>query len=101
MRIKKGDTVKIISGKDRGKTGRVLRVDHSKATVTVEGFNVYKKHQRPKKQGGKGEIVNIIRPLKASKAMPVCSNCKEAVRVGYRAEGEQKVRYCKKCKSVF
>lgn len=97
MNVIKGDTVKIISGKDRGKTGKVLEVFPKMNRVAVEGINMYKKHARPKKQGEKGEIVNLIRPLHASNVQVLCSGCKKSSRVGHRIEGEKKVRFCKHC----
>jgi large subunit ribosomal protein L24 len=102
MRIKKGDTVYIRSGKDGGKTGKVLRVDSSAGTVLVEGLNMYKKRSRPRKQGEKGEMINLPRPLNASKVMPYCSSCGRGVRVGFRSDGKvSTVRYCKRCQSVL
>lgn len=101
MRIHKGDTVKIIVGKDRGKTGKITRVLPDENRVVVEGVNVYKKHQRPKRQGEKGEIVNVTRPLNASNVMLYCTSCKQASRVGHRMEGSKKVRYCKNCEAVL
>lgn len=99
MRIRKNDTIKIITGKDKGKTGKVLKVLLKKNKILIEGLNLYKKHVRPKRQGEKGEIVLVPRPIDASNIMLVCSSCNRAVRVGYRFEGEIKVRYCKKCKA--
>lgn len=101
MKIKKGDTVKIIKGKDKGKTGKTLRVDFEVGKVMVEGLNLYKKHARPKKQGEKGEIVLVARPMAISNVMIVCSSCGRAVRVGYRFDGEKKVRFCKKCQAAI
>jgi large subunit ribosomal protein L24 len=100
MKFKKGDNVKIISGKDRGKTGVILRALPSEEKIVVEGLNIFKKRSRPKKQGEKGQIVAVTRPLPASKAMLVCSACKEATRLGFRMEGVSRVRYCKKCKAI-
>lgn len=100
MHIKKGDQVKIIAGKDRGKTGTVAKVFPEKERVVVDGINMYKKRVRPKRQGEKGESVLIAFPLKASNVMLVCSNCKKPSRVGARKEGEKKMRYCKKCGAV-
>lgn len=98
MNIKKGDQVKIISGKDRGKTGAVIRVLPEDGKITVEGLNLYKKRVRPKAQGQKGEMVLVPRPLQASKTMIVCASCKKPTRVGYRfMDNGQKVRYCRKC----
>lgn len=99
MKIKKGDTVKILAGKDRGKTGKVIKVDPKSEKVIVEGLNVYKKHMRPKRQGEKGEIVKISRPMNVSNSMIVCPNCKRPTRVGSRLEKDNKFRYCKKCQS--
>ena len=100
MKLKKGDQVKIISGKDRGKTGVVLRALPLEGKVVVEGLNIFKKRSRPKKQGEKGQIVMVTRPLPASKTMLICSACKEPTRIGFRMEGSSKVRYCKKCKAT-
>lgn len=101
MQIKKGDQVKIIAGKDKGKTGTVLRVNVADNRVAVEGVNMYKKRMRPKKQGQKGETVSVVRPLNAANVMLVCKNCKEMTRIGARMDGEKKVRYCKKCKATI
>lgn len=97
MNILKGDNVKIIAGKDRGKTGKVIQVFVNRNRVSVDGVNVYKKHVRPKKQGEKGEVVNLARPLNVSNVQIVCSNCGRITRVGHRAEGGKKIRFCKKC----
>ena len=100
MDIKKGDNVLITKGKDRGKSGKVLNIDFGKSKVMVQGVNVYKKHARPKKQGEKGEVVDITKPLSVSNVALICSNCGKAVRVGHRTIDEKKVRFCRKCKSV-
>jgi large subunit ribosomal protein L24 len=97
MRIKKGDNVKMLSGKDRGKTGKVIRVDGKSGLLTVEGINIFKKHARPRKQGEKGEIVSVTRPVKAGNAALVCPSCHQATRIGMRIEGDKKSRICKKC----
>ncbi|MFA5386650.1 MAG: 50S ribosomal protein L24 [Candidatus Paceibacterota bacterium] len=99
MKIRKNDTIKIIAGKDRGKNGKVLKVFPKKDTILVDGLNLFKKHVKPKKQGQKGEIILVPRPLDSSKVMIVCSSCQKATRVGYRIEDNQKVRICKKCQS--
>lgn len=104
MKLVKGDTVQIMRGKNRGKSGKIIRVFPLANRISVEGINTYKKHIRPKKQGEKGEIISVVRPLDASNAMIVCGNCKKTARLGYRFEGEgkerKKVRYCKKCQSL-
>ena len=99
MKIKKGDQVKIIVGKDRGKTATVTRAFPKEDKITVEGVNLYKKRVKPKRAGQKGEMVMVARPLQVSNAMIVCPNCKIPSRIGYRVEANQKVRYCKKCRA--
>ncbi len=99
MKLKKGDNVKVLSGKDRGKTGKILRVDGDSGKILVEGRNMFKKHQRPRKQGEKGEIISISRPMYASKVALVCPSCGKPARLGARFEGDKKIRFCKKCQS--
>jgi large subunit ribosomal protein L24 len=101
MKIKKGDNVKIMKGKDRGKTGTVLIASPVADRVTVDGLNMFKKRSKPKKQGETGQIVLIARPLAASAVQLVCPNCKRPTRVGHRSEGNRMVRYCKKCKATI
>jgi len=97
MKIIKGDTVKIITGKDKGKTGKILKVLLKKNSILIEGLNLYKKHVRPKHQGEKGEMVLVPRPIDVSNVMFVCPNCGQAVKIGYRFDAERKLRICKKC----
>jgi len=99
MRIKKGDQVKIISGKDKGKAGNVLKVFLSTGKVAVDGLNLYKKRVRPKQRGQKGETVMVVRPMATSNVLLVCGKCKKSTRVGFRIDGNKKVRYCRKCNS--
>ena len=89
--------MKIMAGKDKGKTGKVAKVIPSKEKIIVEGMNIKKKNIRPKKQGQKGHIAQISAPFYASNAMIVCSSCGKAARTGYKMEGEKKIRVCKKC----
>ncbi len=97
MNIKKGDQVKILSGKERGKSGAVIHVFPKELRITVEGINLYKKRTHPKQQGQKGETVMVARPFAASNAMIICSNCKKPARVGSRVDGKERMRICKKC----
>jgi large subunit ribosomal protein L24 len=97
MKIKKGDTVLVISGKWKGKTGKVLRAFPKELKVLVEGVNIVKKHQKPKRAGEKGQIVEIPKPIHVSKVKLICPSCKKATRVGYKIEGDKKFRVCKKC----
>ncbi|MDO8600707.1 MAG: 50S ribosomal protein L24 [bacterium] len=97
MKIKKGDTVKIISGKDRGKTGKVLKVFLEDERMLVEGVNMRKKHERAKRQDKKGEVITRPAPISVANAMLVCPKCSKPARVGYQISGKQKARICKKC----
>lgn len=97
MKIHKNDTIKIIAGKDKGKSAKVLKILSAKGKVLVEGLNLYKKHVRPKRQGEKGQMVLVPRPIDVSNTMLVCSNCGKAVRTGFHFNGEKKLRICKKC----
>ncbi len=100
MKIHKGDHVKIMSGKDRGKTGTVLTAYPIDNKIIVEGLNIFKKRSKPKQQGQTGQIVNVARPMPVSKVQLVCANCKQPTRVGYRIEANgHKARYCKKCQA--
>jgi large subunit ribosomal protein L24 len=97
VHVKTGDTVMIISGKDRGKSGKVLAVSPDEGKVLVEGLNMVTKHVKPRRQGEQGGIVKAEGALYASKVMPVCSKCGKAVRVGHVVKDGKKVRVCKKC----
>lgn len=97
MKIRKGDTIKIITGKDNGKSGKVLKVLPQKNKILIDGLNLYKKHVRPKRQGEKGEVVSVPRPIDVSNVMLVCPNCGQAVKISYRFDNERKLRICKKC----
>jgi len=101
MNIKKNDTVKIISGNDRGMIAKVNEVFSSEGRVLVEGANLFKKHVKPRRDGEKGQVVTVPRPLALSKVMLVCPSCKKAIRVAYKMEGEKKVRYCRKCQAII
>ena len=97
MRIKKGDTVEVLSGNDKGKTGEVLEVIPKANKVIVKGANVRKKHVKPRKQGEEGGIISIECAIPSSKLNVVCSKCGKATRVGYSEEKGEKIRICKKC----
>ncbi|MGI6278395.1 MAG: 50S ribosomal protein L24 [Patescibacteria group bacterium] len=106
MKIKKGDKVKIIAGKDRGREGTVDKVLPKRKAVVVPGINVYKKAIRPKKEGDKGGIVDMARPLDVSKVMLICPKCNQPTRVGYqvsknKGKSSEKLRICKKCQELI
>ena len=100
--LKKNDSVVVISGRDRGKRGRVLRVLPEKRRVIVEGVNFIKRHTRPNPQKNiKGGIVEREAPLSASNVQLVCPECSNPTRVGRkRLEDGRRVRFCVKCKGV-
>lgn len=97
MKIKIKDKVKIISGKDVGKTGTVLRVFKDKNRILVEGVNKVTKHVKPGEVSEEGGVINIEKPTDASNAMIICNKCADPVRVGYKVEDGKKSRICKKC----
>jgi len=98
MKIKKGDTVKILSGKDRGKRGKVVRVLPRESRLVVDGINLKKRHRRSRRQDRKGEIVLLPAPMAVSAVMLVCPSCGKPTRVGCRpGDDGVKHRVCKKC----
>jgi large subunit ribosomal protein L24 len=99
MKIKKGDAVKMLAGKDKGKTGKVLKVVLVGGKVVIEGLNLMKKHRRPRKEGEKGQRVEIPRAISVSNVKLVCPKCGKAARTGYKKTGDKKFRVCKKCKA--
>jgi large subunit ribosomal protein L24 len=99
MKIKKDDNVIMLGGKDRAKKGKVLHVLPETNKVVVEGLNLVKRHLRARKQGQKGQIVSKERAIDVSAVALVCKACGKPTRVGYKIEGENKLRICKKCKS--
>ena len=97
LHVKTGDNVMIISGKDKGHTGKVLQVSPAEGKVIVEGQNMVTKHVKPRRQGEQGGIVKAEGAIYASKVMPVCPKCGKAVRVGHVEKDGKMVRVCKKC----
>ena len=97
MKIKKGDQVIIISGKDRGRKGKILMAFPKKGKIIVEGANLRKKHRRPRRAGEKGQIIQLPAPLAVSSVKLICPKCGKSARIGYKIEGERKYRICKKC----
>ena len=97
MNIKKGDTVYVITGKDKGKSGKVSAVYSNKNKVLIENVNIVTKHQKPKSQQDKGGIVKKPAPVDASNVMVVCPVCNKATRVAHKEIDGKKVRVCKKC----
>lgn len=102
LKVKKNDRVKILQGKDKGKTGKVLRVEPSKEFVYVEGVNICKVHTRQKKQNQPGGIISKEGPVHISTVIVVCPSCSKPARIGFEVKDSgEKVRICKKCGGQF
>jgi large subunit ribosomal protein L24 len=101
MKLKKGDEVKIVGGKDTGKTGAVEKVYVKEDKVLVSGVNQYKRHMKSRMQGQASEIITITKPLPVAQVAFICPSCKKQTRIGYRIEKDKKVRICKKCDKVI
>ena len=97
MKLLKGDNVKIVAGKDKGKSGKVEKVFTKTDKVLVEGVNQYKRHVKARVQGQTSEIMTITKPLPVANVQLVCPKCKKLTRVGYKMEKDKKVRICRKC----
>jgi len=99
MKIKTGDKVKIIKGKDAGKDGKVVQVltnkETGKCSVVVDGVNILKKHMRPRRQGEKGQVIELPAPLSISNVMLIDSKSGKPTRVGFKKEGDSKKRMAK------
>lgn len=106
MKIKKGDQVLVISGKDRGRKGKVNKIFPKEGKIIVEGINIIKKHIRPKTTRAKGQVITKFAPIDVSNVKLICSKCGQATRVGYKIIPNvkaqiprSKIRICKKCQS--
>jgi len=98
IKLKKGDTVQVIAGKEKGKTGKIVKILRDEGRVVVEKLNFVKRHKRPDTRG-KGGIMEKEAPIDISNVAYFCSRCNKAVRIGYiKNEENKKVRICKKCK---
>lgn len=97
MKIKKGDTVKILYGKDSGKRGTVVALDVKNDKVVIEGMNLYKRHLKGDGRTRTSEILIVEKPYPVSKIMMICPVCDKSTRIGMKKEGEKTVRICKKC----
>jgi len=97
MNIRKDDKVIVLSGKDKGKEGKVLTADPKNSKLLVEGVNVASKHVKPRKQGDPGGIIKAPTPIYACKVMVVCPKCSKPTRVAHKLENGKSIRVCKKC----
>ncbi len=101
-KIRKGDQVQVLLGKDRGKKGKVERVLTKKGQIQVHGLNIIKKHVKPQGEGKPGGIIEITKPMRAAKVALVCPKCNQVTRVGFQlGKGELKQRVCRKCGQPF
>lgn len=101
-KIKKGDTVMVVAGRERGKTGKVLSVNPQAGKVTVEKLNVIKRHTKPSQKVRQGGIIEREAPLAVSNVMFLCGNCSKPVRLGIKILGDgRRVRVCKTCQEVI
>lgn len=100
MKIKKGDTVVVITGKDRGKKSTIEKVLPSESKVMVRGINIVKRHQKSRGQNRPGGIIEKTLSIDVSNVMYWCKKCENRVRLGYEIRGKEKIRVCKKCEAV-
>lgn len=99
MKLKKGDNVKVIKGKDKGKTGKLDKVLPKKDQVLISNVNQYKRHLKSRSQGQPSEVVTLTKPLPSQNVILICPKCNKPTRIGYKIEKNNKVRVCKKCNS--
>ena len=97
MKLKKNDNVLVISGKYKGKAGKIEKTLPKINKVIVSGVNILKKHSKPSKKNRKGGIIEIAAPINISNVMLICAKCNKKTRIGYKIVQKKKVRYCKKC----
>lgn len=101
MKIRSGDKVKILRGKDKGKEGKVEKVLLAEKKIVVEGVNQYKKNQKPQGETKPGGIITITKPIRVENVALVCPKCNQPTKVGYKVENDnKKYRVCKKCKEI-
>ncbi len=101
MKLKKGDTVAIVSGKDKGKKGAVERVFSKENKALVTGVNQYKRHMKGRASGQASEIVTITKPLPVANMMFLCPKCKKQSRLGFSFQNSKKIRICKQCEEAI
>lgn len=104
VKVKKGDKVMLLAGKDRGKTGKVLSVDKTRGRLTVEGLNLLIKHTKPRQQGEKGQRIQFPASIAISNISVICPKCEKPARIGWKmltGDSKKKVRSCKKCEETL
>jgi large subunit ribosomal protein L24 len=101
MKLKKGDTVKIVTGKDKGKTGKVDRVFTKDNKVLIPGVNMYKRHKKARSAQEKSEIITITKPLPIANVHIICPKCQLTTRIGFSIGKDKKERICRKCGQII
>ena len=101
MKIRKGDTILVKKGNDRGRTGKVMKVFIEKNGILVEGIKIQKKHRRPRKEGEKGQVVEKPGLISISNVQMICPKCNKPAKIGIKIENKNKKRVCKKCNESF
>lgn len=101
MKLIKNDEVKIVAGKDKGKSGNIEKVFAKEGKVLIEGVNQFKRHVKARVQGQTSEIMTITKPLPVANVQLVCPKCKKLTRVGYKIEKDKKTRICRKCEAAI
>ncbi|MFH0979628.1 MAG: 50S ribosomal protein L24 [Candidatus Roizmanbacteria bacterium] len=99
MKIKKGDKIRVITGKDKGREGKVEKVYKKSNKILIPNINIYKRHVKKNDKMPQGGIVDVPRPIDVSKVMLICPKCGKTARIGFRVEKDKKFRVCKKCES--
>ncbi|MBI2590160.1 50S ribosomal protein L24 [Candidatus Berkelbacteria bacterium] len=100
MQIRKDDAVKLLSGKDRGKTGKVIRALPKAQRVVVEGLNLVKRHTKPTPRQPHGDIISFAAPIHVSNVMLMCLNCGKPTRINHKSTAKGSLRICKKCQNA-
>ncbi len=101
MKVKKGDNVIVITGKNKGKSGKVTRVFADRNRVTVEGLNLSKRRMRPRKAGSKGQVVEVSLPMNISNVLHFCDRCKKGVRIKKEIKKDKKINICAQCSQAI
>lgn len=97
MKLKKGDKISVMVGKDKGRTGTVEKIYSKQNKVLIAGINIYKKHIKKSDKMPQGGVVELPRPINVSKIALICNKCKKQTRLGYKMDGTKKFRICRKC----
>lgn len=101
MKVHIGDTVEVLKGKDKGKSGKIEKVFPQKQTVLVGGLNQFKRHTKQRTQNQPAGVITITKPLPVSNISLICTKCKKKTRIGYLLNQGKKIRICRKCEEMI